>query len=158
MKNTKPFYLLPSIFKYLSLIFLVPGAVLYYLRFIKNIRFKFLDWKVFAVNSQFIETKSWTFVQNNMSEEIIGIFLLVGLYFLAFSREKIESPETNEIRLQSFLLTAFINTILLIFAFLLFYGISFLMVVIIDIYAVFIIYYIIFRIKYSAMLQSSNRL
>ncbi|HRS01048.1 MAG TPA: hypothetical protein P5545_00685, partial [Bacteroidota bacterium] len=76
----------------------------------------------------------------------------------AFSREKIESPETNEIRLQSFLLTAFINTILLIFAFLLFYGISFLMVVIIDIYAVFIIYYIIFRIKYSAMLQSSNRL
>ncbi|HRS01658.1 MAG TPA: hypothetical protein P5545_03830, partial [Bacteroidota bacterium] len=104
MKNTKPFYLLPWICKYLSLIFLVPGAVLYYLRFIKNIRFKFLDWKVFAVNSQFIETKSWTFVQNNMSEEIIGIFLLCGLYSLAFSREKIESPETNEIRLQSFLL------------------------------------------------------
>jgi len=86
-----------------------------------------------------------------MSEEIIGIFLLVGFYFLAFSREKIETAETNAIRLESMILTIFINTIALILSFLLIYGFTFLWVMIVDAYALFIIYYIIFRIKYAKM-------
>jgi hypothetical protein len=154
MKKSEPFYLLPWVFKYLSLVLLIPGVILFYIRFIQDIEYKFLDWKVFAIHSKFIETKSWTFIQNNMSEEIIGIFLLVGLYFLAFSREKVETEKTNEIRLQSFLLTIFINTILLVLSNLLFFGFSFLWVIIVDPFAVFIIYFIIFRIKYSRMLHS----
>jgi phosphatidylserine synthase len=149
MRDSKFPYLLPWIFKYLSIIFFVIASVLSYVRFALNIRPKFLDFKVFAIHSKFIETKAWTVIPNNMSEEVIGISLLIGFYFLAFSKEKYESPETNEIRLQSFLLTAFINTILLIFAFLFFFGISFIIVLIIDIYAIFMIYYLIFRIKYK---------
>lgn len=151
MAQSKPRYLLPWVFKYLSLIFLIAGAVLYYLRYIRDIKFSFLDWTVFVINSQYFETKSWTFIQNNMSEEIIGIFLLVGFYFLAFSREKIETAETNAIRLESMILTIFINTIALILSFLLIYGFTFLWVMIVDAYALFIIYYIIFRIKYAKM-------
>jgi small-conductance mechanosensitive channel len=135
---------------------LIIAAVLYYVRYTLNIRPKFLDFNVFAIHSKFFETKTLTVIPNNMSEEIIGIFLLVSLYFLAFSKEKNETQETNEIRLQSFILAAFINTILLILAFLFFYGISFLVAVIIDIYAVFLIYYIIFRINYSHFKHSSH--
>ncbi|MEN6295539.1 MAG: hypothetical protein ABFD61_05365 [Chloroherpetonaceae bacterium] len=151
MARSKPCYLLPWVFKYLSLIFLILGAVLYYFRYIRDIKFSFLDWTVFAINSQYFETKSWTFIKNNMSEEIIGIFLLVGFYFLAFSREKIETAETNAIRLESMMLTIFINTIALILSFLLIYGITFFWIMIVDAYALFIIYYIIFRIKYAKM-------
>lgn len=151
MKKSEPFYLLPWVFKYLSLILLIPGVILFYIRFIQNIKFAFLDWKVFAIQSKFIESKSWTFIQNNMSEEIIGIFLLVGLYFLAFSREKVETEKTNELRLQSFLLTIFINTILLVLSYLLFFGVSFIWVTIVEPFAVLLIYYIIFRIKYSSI-------
>lgn len=148
MAQSKPCYLLPWIFKYLSLIFLIPGVVLYYFRYIRDIKFSFLDWTVFAINSQFFESQSWTFINNNMSEEIIGVFFLVGFYFLAFSREKIETAETNAIRLESMMLTIFINTIALILSSFLIYGITFLWVMIVDSYAIFIIYYIIFRIKY----------
>jgi hypothetical protein len=151
MARSKPCYLLPWVFKYLSLIFLILGAVLYYFRYIRDIKFSFLDWTVFAINSQYFETKSWTFIKNNMSEEIIGIFLLVGFYFLAFSREKIETAETNAIRLESMMLTILINTIALILSFLLIYGITFFWIMIVDAYALFIIYYIIFRIKYAKM-------
>ena len=149
MKVFKFPYLLPWSCKYISLIFLLIAGALYYVRYTLNIRPKFLDFNVFAIHSKFIETKTFAVIPNNMSEEIIGIFLLVSLYFLAFSKEKNETQETNEIRLQSFLLTALINSILLIFAFLFFYGISFIIVLIIDIYAIFIIYYLIFRIKYN---------
>ena len=124
MKEAKFPCLLPWIFKYLSIIFLAIASILAYVRFSLNIRPKILDFKVFAIHSKFIETKTFSVIPNNMSEEIIGIFLLIGFYFLAFSKEKHEFPETNKIRLQSFLLTTCINTVLLIFAFMFFYGIS----------------------------------
>lgn len=116
-------------------------------------RFKpdFLNLPVFAIYSSFVKKTRFGISQTNLTDEIAMILILAGLFWLVFSKEKTETPETDTLRLKAFLWSVFANTALLVFGILFFFGIGFLQVMVLGLFSQPTLYLMIFRIlKYRA--------
>lgn len=122
MKND---LLLPAKLKPLGFTFLLIGLFLILLRYQFNYKPDFLNVKMFAFYTYYIESKSFTVVSNQMIEEFGAIFALVGLSLLAFSREKLEIPAFETLRLRAFMVASYVNLVFLIIALLFFFGFGF---------------------------------
>lgn len=84
-----------------------------------------LEIKVFAFYSSYLESKFMQIISNNMIEELTGFFLISGLFLFAFSREKRERTQVNEIRLKSFFISAYLNFFFLLISLFFTYGLAF---------------------------------
>jgi hypothetical protein len=93
----------------------------------------FIFWQQYGFEFSFLQTKpirqanniSGIFEDNNLTNELIGVGLLLGLIFIAFAKESLEDERTQMLRLQSLQISHYLNYLL--FAVLLFgvNGISF---------------------------------
>ncbi len=137
--------LIPKGFRPFGIVLFIVGILLSVLKFSFNLKPDFLDLKVFAVYSYYIETKTLTMITHQMIGEIGGIFLLSGLFLLSFTREKEESEILDSLRLKAFLLTAYLNIFYLIFTTLFFFGFGF--VGTLTLFAVYwlAVYLVVFR-------------
>jgi hypothetical protein len=111
---------------------------------------------MFTFYSSFIETKYFTFITNNFGEEVPGLLLLTGLFFIAFAQEKEEKEEYNILRLRSFLLAIYLNTFLLILSILFVFGFGFINILVINIYFLLILYIILFQISLRSVPQKGD--
>lgn len=127
-------------------IFSTAGFIIGLLRFQHDFKPQWLDLKVFVFYYSFFETKYFSFIYHNITDEIAGILLLCGLVFLCFSREKIETDTIQRIRLQSLMLSLYVNSVFLILSFLFIYGIGFLHILVINLFSPFFFYFLIFSI------------
>ncbi|MBM2814461.1 MAG: hypothetical protein HW421_1223 [Ignavibacteria bacterium] len=141
---------------------LIPGIILAVIRLFFDYKLKILDIHVFAVYSKYFETKFFAIIDNNITEELAGIFSFAGLFFIALSKEKVEQNneaslvEISSIRIQSLLLTLYIYCGMVIFSFLFIYGIGILYFLLFNIYLPFVIYIIIFRYKLLIYLRKNS--
>jgi hypothetical protein len=142
MKNI---YLFPNKSRLLGLTLLLIGIVLTYIRFSIGIKPEYLNQKVFAIYSSFLEKSYFTITTNNIFEEICGLSVLIGLVIIAFSKEKQENEKVQEIRLYSFLYAVYANIIITFLTFIFIYGIGFVAFTMLNMYLVLILYIIIFR-------------
>jgi cytochrome b subunit of formate dehydrogenase len=117
--------LLPNVFRPIGILFLLLGLILLVLRYQFKFEPDFLNLKVFAVYTYYIQSKSFTFITNQMTEEIGGILVVTGLFFMAFSKEKIEVEFMDSIRLKALIVSAYANLMYLLLALLLFFGFGF---------------------------------
>jgi hypothetical protein len=106
----------------------------------------FLDLKVYALYSFYIETKTFTVISNQMIEEFGGLLLLSGLFLLALSREKFEEAFLDGIRIRAFVLSSWINLIFLFISVLFFYGFGFVGALTLFPVSWLLSYFIVFRI------------
>ncbi|AFH49449.1 Hypothetical protein IALB_1742 [Ignavibacterium album JCM 16511] len=136
---------LPHKFKFVGLILFLLGIVSAYLRFSLGIKPTFLTIPVFSVYSSFLETKTFQFITNNISEEIVTLLLLIGLLLLNFSKEKTEIELTDKLRLKALISSIFVNTLLMIFCTLFIFGFAFVNVLMINLFSQLLLYQIIFR-------------
>ena len=118
-------YLMPKGLRPLGIILSVLGILLVILKHQFNYKPDFLNLKVFAVYSFYIEAKSFTMITHQMIEDIAGILLIAGLFLIAFTREKEETEVLDAIRLKAFFITAWFNLFYMIFAILFFFGFGF---------------------------------
>lgn len=139
------FYLMPNGLRSLGIIFSISGILLAVARYYFNYKPDFLNLKVFALYSFYIETKTFTLISNQMIEEIAGILLLIGLFLVAFTREKEESESLDALRLKAFLLTAYLNLIYLLCSILFFYGFGFVGALVVFMVGWLAIYLVAFR-------------
>jgi len=137
--------LLPGTFKFAGILFLVAGTFLGIIRFYFGIKPGLLDLKPFALYSSYIENKYMQFVGNNMSEEVVGLLILIGLFMIAFSRDKKESEVKDNLRVKALYLTIYIQTFFLVGSFLFTFGFAFVYMLIINIAFPFIVFIITFR-------------
>jgi hypothetical protein len=144
MKNSS--ILLPRGFRPVGIVFVVAGVVLLVIRFYYGIKPEIFNLKVFAVFSSYLESKYFELVKNQMIEEFGGILLLSGLFMIAFSREREEQEWMNGIRLRSFFITVYINTVFLILAILLTFGFGFVYMIILNLVLWLLIYIVTFRL------------
>ena len=142
--------LFPSKFRIVGLFLAVTGSILGIIRFYYGIKPEFFNLKVFAIYSKFLETKYFEIIPNHFSEEITGILILVGLVFIVFAKEQNENKSIDSIRLQSLVISVYLNSIFLILSLLFVFGIGFISVLIINMYSLLIIYLITFRIRIIA--------
>lgn len=138
-------YLLPGKFKFLGIIIFIAGLFFSAIRFRLGIKPEFLNTKVFAVYSSYLETKSMQFVRNNLGEELTIILLICGLFFMAFAREKDEFPGLDSIRLKAFVFSAYLNLAFILGSTLFTFGFAFLYMTIANLGFFFLAYLFIFR-------------
>jgi hypothetical protein len=141
-------FLLPGNFRFAGILFFVSGAILGIIRFYFGIKPEVLDMKPFAFYSSYIGNKYLQFIGNNMSEEVVGLLILIGLFMIAFSRDKKESEVKDNLRVKALFLTMYIQTGFWVVSFLFTYGFAFVYMLIINIAFPLIIFIITFRIMF----------
>jgi hypothetical protein len=138
--------LLPLIFRPLGFIFIVSGIILGAVRFYFGIKPSFLEGKVFALYSVFLQSKSMVVIKNQLIEEIVGLLLVIGLFMVAFAREKHEGPDMNPIRLNAFFISVYLNIVYVIATILFTFGFAFIYMMILGLFMQLLFYILSFRI------------
>ena len=89
---------------------------------------------------------------NNFTDEIISIGLIIGLILTAFSKEKIEDEWTAKLRLDSLMWGVYVNTILILLSIIFLYGELFWQVMILNLFTTLIF----FIIRFNYILWKEN--
>lgn len=150
-------YLLSNQFKKIGWVLFIPSIILGLLFVIFQFQPKFLDIKVFAIlgdQGLFSGTTFCNIINTNVTDEIIGILLIISLCFIAFSKEKEEDEFIARIRLESLLWATYLNYAILTLAILFVYGETALWVVIFNIYTILLF----FIIRFNWILRKSRKL
>ncbi len=138
-------FLLPHKIRFVGIVLFVLGLLTAYLRFQLGLKPEFLTLPVFAIYSSFLETKTFQFITNNVSEEIVAILLLVGITLINFSGEKEENQFTSVFRYKALNYSIMINTAFLFLSTLFIYGFAFINILMINLFSQQILFQIIFR-------------
>ena len=141
----KTTFLLPKSFRFVGIFFFVLGLILGVARFHYSFKPDLLDLKMFAFYSSYLETKYMEIIRNNMSEEFTGFFLITGLFLFAFSREKYEKEQNNQLRLKAFFIAAYLNFLFLLVSLFFTYGFAFVYMLMANMGIGLLAYIIVFR-------------
>lgn len=139
-------YLMPNGWRPLGIIFFTIGIILLILKYKFNLKPDFLDLKVFAIYSFYIEAKTFTIITHQMIADIAGILLLTGLFILSFTKEKMESDVIDSLRLKAFFLAAYINLFYLLVSILFFFGFGFVGALTLYMVVWLAAYFLVFRV------------
>ena len=137
---------MPRSFRFVGIIFSILGVVTGAIRFYFGIKPDFLETKVFAFYSSYLENKYLEVISNNLIEELTGFFLISGLFFIAFSREENEGPKVDKLRFKSLLMAVYLNFLFLIAALFFTYGLAFVYMLMLNMGVGLLAYIITFRI------------
>ncbi len=147
--------LLPNRFKKLGWIILVPATIAGLILSVNEYEISWLNVKVFAIlNNNFGESSSFSFIDDNITNELVGLLFIVGAVLVAFTKEKKEDEFIASLRLNSLLWAVFVNYALLFMAFLFVYGISFYSVMVYNMFTVLII----FIIRFNYILYKNSKI
>ena len=147
---------LPNKLRIYGWVILLFGIILGVSRFYFGVKPEFLNIKVFAVYSKYFETNYFKVIENHVSEELTALLILVGLFIISFTKEKIENDSVSAIRYKSLIFTFYINTVLIALSFLFVYGFGFINILVINVFSPFIIYIILFRYFLNKILKPKN--
>ena len=145
--NLKSIYLFPNTLRFVGIFLVIVGIALTVFRFYYGQKPDWLDVKVFAIYSSFLQQKYFSFITNNILEELAGLSLFIGLFFIAFSKEKYEDETVMEIRIRSFFYAFYLNTFLTIFSFLFIFGLGFAYYLVINIFSFLLLFIFVFHYK-----------
>lgn len=146
-------YLISNRLRPLGIVLFAIGIILLILKYQFNYKPDFLDLKVFAIYSFYIEAKTFTMITHQMIADIAGIFLLTGLFIMSFTKEKNESDVLDSLRLNAFILTAYVNLFYLLASILFFFGFGFVGALTFFMVVWLAVYFVIFRV----LLYRKNR-
>jgi hypothetical protein len=133
--------LLPYRWKYVGWLLTLSGMFLTILYSWFNFRFVI---HAFAVYSSFLETKMFTSIRTNFSDELIMIMLICGLGLIIFSREKVEHEYLNSIRINSLAKALITNIVFLILSILFIFGSAFINILVINVFSFPLLYLLFF--------------
>ncbi len=137
-----PKLLLPNKYKNIGWCLLIPATLLGIFMTATDFEISWLNVKVFAFLS---DNQSFSFIKDNITNEIVGVLFIIGALFVGFSREKREDEFIANLRLSSLLWAVYVNYILLLLAFLFVYGTPFLSVMMYNMFTILIIFIVRFN-------------
>lgn len=140
-------FLLPNQFKKIGWIVFIPSFIVGILWLFFEFEPAFLDVKVLSLfNDDFLTSRGFfAITENNIANEIIGVLIIISASFIAFAREKNEDEFISKIRLESLVRATYLNYAILIFALLFIYNMSFLTVMIINMFTVLLFFILHFN-------------
>jgi len=140
-------YLFPSKYKKIGWIIFFPTLIFGLITVITDFEPEFLDVKVFGVfiDEIFVEKKFLRIINNNILNEILGLFMITGSILVAFSKEVDEDEFISKIRLESLVWATYMNYGILFLAFIFVYDFSFLWVMIFNMFTILIFFIIRFN-------------
>lgn len=146
-------YLFPNKYKKIGWIILIPAAILGLITLILNFEPDILNFKLPAIfiNKFFGEKSYIGILENNILNEILGVLIIISSLLVAFSKEKNEDEYITKIRLESLVWAVYVNYGILLFSFLFIYELSFLWVMIFNMFTVLIFFIIRFNWQLSRL-------
>lgn len=149
-------YLFPHEFKRIGLLLLIPFSLFGIYVVQKDLEPAFLDWTVPAVFYDEIMGNQLVFsmAENNVLNEIIGVILIISGLMVAFSKEKQEDEFISKLRLESLVWATYVNYAVLLVSMLFVFGISFLWVMIFNMFTILMF----FIIRFNWQLRRLNKI
>ncbi len=150
-------YLLPHRYKKIGWILLVPAVILgCYVLFNDN-EPKFFHIRVLSFFEKDKLGFHWIkFRYNNVFNEIVMILLLVSLWFVAFSKEKIEDEYIKKIRLESLVWATHFNLFILLFSVLFLYDLNFFFVMELNLFSLLIFFVVRFNLELRKLKKTAT--
>lgn len=136
----------PHGFKRLGLLSFFLGVVLAVARLHFRWAPDVLRTKVFAVSASYLERKSFAVIENNVTEELSGVLVVVGLFVMVAAAEKTEGPQVADLRLRALLLAGYGHGLALLLVILFFYGLSFLQALLVALVSFPLLYLVFFGV------------
>ena len=156
MKNH---FLFPNSFKKIGWILFVPSYILISLNICFDIDSdKYFNMNVFAIYQDSIGLKSsfFTFIKNNIFEELLIVSSILGSIFIGFSKLKNEDEYISKIRYESLVWATYLNYGLILFFTLFIYGMTFLDVVFYNMFILLLFFIIRFHYKIYQLNKATN--
>ena len=141
-------FLLPAHFKKFGWMILIPGMILGIFHFIYDWGPEILQVRVFAIY--------FDGFADNILDEFLGTFISVGGLMVAFSKEFDEDELISRMRLESLVWAIYCNYGILIVSFFLFYGSTFLWVMIFNLFTPLVLFIVRFNWLVSKFRKSLN--
>ena len=116
---------LPAALRPAGLALTVAGGALGYAVLARGFRPRLLDVKMFALHARYFESKSFQVIEKNVTLEMAALLLFGGLFFMAFARDRVETEETERIRLWALAWATCLGAALLLVATLTLFGLGF---------------------------------
>ncbi|TNE53690.1 MAG: hypothetical protein EP338_10590 [Bacteroidetes bacterium] len=142
----KTSFLFPHKFKRIGWILFVPALVLAGMLLFKE---SLIEWKIqvfaFIDIPIMAETQYFQLVENNIADEVCSILLIISIFLITFSREKVEDEYIAKIRMESLIWACYVNYGILLLAVLFVYGIGFYWVLIFNLFTILIAFLIRFN-------------
>ena len=113
--------LLPHSFRYAGYLLIIFSLGAVYLYFLGG-RPAFFEVPVFAIVTSYVETRWLVLAQTNVLDEIAMIFIILGLIFIGFSRDKIENQWFYEARVMAVYYAVYVTAALWIILYIAIYG------------------------------------
>ena len=135
-------YLFPSKYKKIGWMIFYPTLIFGLITVIFDFEPEFLDVKVFGIfiNEIIGEKKFLGIINNNILNEILGLLMIIGSILVAFSKEVDEDEFISKIRLESLVWATYVNYGILFLAFVFVYDLSFLWVMIFNMFTILIFF------------------
>ncbi len=152
-------YLFPTKYKKIGWLMLVPSFIIGMLILIFEYEPNFLDMRVPAIYSDQIfgeENGFFGFIKNNILNEIIGVLTIISLILVAFSKEEAEDEYISKIRLESLVWAVYVNYGILLLSFVSIYNLTFLWVMIFNMFTVLLFFIIRFYWQLSIVKKSAK--
>lgn len=136
---------LPFHFKVIGIVLLILGLVMGYMVLSLSFKPEYLDVRVFAIYSAYVEKTIFGLTYTNLADEIALVFVLLGLAFMAFSKQKNEIGEHEKLRRNALVIAFLLNTCLLVVLNLLVFGTGFIVILLLNLFSLQIIYLLAFH-------------
>ncbi|MDA3818166.1 MAG: hypothetical protein PF486_12365 [Prolixibacteraceae bacterium] len=141
------FYIFPAFFIWIGALMLLTGIISAYLYF-SGERPDYLNVEAFAVYSSNIRARYFTSVNNNILDEMAGVFSMTGLFVMFFAKTKNENYEVALLRINSVFWSMALTTFLSVLFFVFVYGWPIFIMSSILFYVFLLLCVVIFRILY----------
>lgn len=140
-------YLFPHRFKRIGMLLVVPFALLGIYVVNYDIEPDIFDFNVPAIFADEIlgEKHFFSMIEVNVLNEIIGVILILSFLLVAFSKEKEEDELIAKIRLESLVWATYVNYAVLLLSMIFVYGISFLWVMIFNMFTILLFFIVRFN-------------
>ncbi len=131
----------------------IAGAYLFYFLDVKP---DFLHVKVFAIFSYYLKKRYLTPVNNNISDEIIMLLSISGLFLISFSKLKNESDYTIMLRLKALFISVYISSFVVVVAIIFLYGLGFIAFLVANCFSFLLINDIVLGILLTGRKKNDN--
>ena len=133
--------LFPNQFRFAGYLLILIGLGSAYLYYWGG-RSSFFEIPVLAVVTSYAETRWFVLAQTNLLDEMALIFLLTGLLFAAFSKEKIESKKLDQYRIKALFCSVYGTAAIWMILYLTIFGWP-MMIISASMFILFLVFYII---------------
>jgi len=130
------------------------GMILGIILMLNNINFPNWEVNVFPLVSEndFFSSPAFEWTLNNVADEIASLLVIIGGILVSFSKTKDEDEYISKIRMESLIWATYVNYVVLILAILFVFDISFLSVLIYNMFTILLFFmlrfhYVLYKTK-----------